>query len=610
LFLGFSFFLVTAALILMSLLFRFSVEQRLPEVGVMVAMGFTRRVIGRLWLAEGLGLALVGTLPGLWIGVAYAQGLIRGLATLWRDAVGGVPLSFHATGTGLLTGWGISMAVIAGTLALTLRGQFNRPPRALLAGELASPRIRRRSRGLGLGLVLLVASAGTAGAALLKGDGGNAGAFFGAGALALIGGVLLVSGWIARHETADTAAGVKTTTGFTLTTLAVRGITRRRSRSVSTVALLASGTFLVLAIGAFQMDATRDAGRRDSGTGGFAWIGQSALPVTVDLNADAWLEAFGLSRAELAGVNFVQARVKEGDEASCLNLDRAQRPRVVGVPAARLAELGAFRFVQTAKGRSKAEGWRLLSSTELVGPDGIPEVPALGDAASIQWALGRKMGDGVELTDDRGRRVRLRLVAGVAPSILQGSLFIDEEAFSRWFPGEAGYRFFLIDAPAGQTEAVSGKLTRALEDVGLELVPAVRRLNEFNAVQNTYLGTFQVLGGLGLLLGSAGLGVVVLRNVLERRAELGLLAAVGFRPRRLKRMVLLEHAALLAFGLLIGAGSATLAVVPELMAGARSLPVGSLALTVIGVAVFGLLTAWWGTRAALQGRLTSALRGE
>ena len=33
-------------------------------------------------------------------------------------------------------------------------------------------------------------------------------------------------------------------------------------------------------------------------------------------------------------------------------------------------------------------------------------------------------------------------------------------------------------------------------------------------------------GGLGLLLGSVGLGVVVLRNVLERRGELALLLAV------------------------------------------------------------------------------------
>src|ERR1039458_6865719 len=88
---------------------------------------------------------------------------------------------------------------------------------------------------------------------------------------------------------------------------------------------------------------------------------------------------------------------------------------------------------------------------------------------------------------------------------------------------------FLVDAPSGNAARVSAVLTRALQDRGLELTPAADGLNTFNAMQNTYLDTFQVLGGLGLLLGSAGLGVVVLRNVLERRGELAVLLAAGFR---------------------------------------------------------------------------------
>ena len=46
------------------------------------------------------------------------------------------------------------------------------------------------------------------------------------------------------------------------------------------------------------------------------------------------------------------------------------------------------------------------------------------------------------------------------------------------------------------------------------------RLAAFQEVQNTYLSIFQLLGGLGLLLGTVGLGMVVLRNALERRSEL------------------------------------------------------------------------------------------
>ena len=118
---------------------------------------------------------------------------------------------------------------------------------------------------------------------------------------------------------------------------------------------------------------------------------------------------------------------------------------------------------------------------------------------------------------------------------------------------------------------------RALQDRGLELTPAADRLNAYNAVQNTYLNTFQMLGALGLLLGSAGLGVVVLRNVLERRGELAVLLAVGFRPRALRRLVIWEHAALQALGLLLGMLAACLAVLPVLLSPGAQISFGPLA---------------------------------
>jgi len=178
------------------------------------------------------------------------------------------------------------------------------------------------------------------------------------------------------------------------------------------------------------------------------------------------------------------------------------------------------------------------------------------------------------------------------------------------FPNESGYSFFLLDAPRAALSTISATLSRALQDQGLELTPAVRRLDQFNAVQNTYLGTFQILGGLGLLLGSAGLGVVVLRNVLERRAELGLLLAVGFRKRAVQWLVLAEHGVLLGLGLVLGIIAAVVAVLPALFSPARQLPYASLALTLGAVFLNGLVWTWAATRVALRGNLLSALRNE
>jgi ABC-type antimicrobial peptide transport system permease subunit len=142
------------------------------------------------------------------------------------------------------------------------------------------------------------------------------------------------------------------------------------------------------------------------------------------------------------------------------------------------------------------------------------------------------------------------------------------------------------------------------------LTGTVQRLNAFNAVQNTYLSTFQALGGLGLLLGSAGLGVVVLRNVQERRGELALLLAVGFRGRALQWLVLSEHGALLGLGLAAGVIAAAVGVMPALLSPGAQIPYASLGWTFAAVLANGLIWAWLATRFALRGKLLDALRNE
>jgi len=204
----------------------------------------------------------------------------------------------------------------------------------------------------------------------------------------------------------------------------------------------------------------------------------------------------------------------------------------------------------------------------------------------------------------------VRLVGAVANSILQGSLVIAEDQFVKRFPSAAGYRLFLIDAPSNRIETVSAELTRGLEDLGMELTPAFDRLAALNAVQNTYLGTFQVLGGLGLLLGSVGLGVVVLRNVLERRGEYAVLLAVGWEPAPLRRLVLAEHGLLLALGLGVGVLSAAVAVLPTVLGPGTHVPYRTLAWTLSGVLVNGAVWTWVATLAALRGNILAALRSQ
>ena len=628
LFLGFSFFLVIAALLLMALLFQFGLEQRVTEIGTLLALGFRPRQVRKLFLLEGAALALLGGILGTTAGLGYAKAMLWGLTTIWRDAIGISALQFFVAPSTVFIGLITSTVVAVLTLWLTLRKQARQPARELLAGESfldcggkqsATPLSDRNKSGVALRLppqskrarwqqllnrdwslltsvATLVMALATVIWALLKGEIANPEVFFSAGSLLLVAGLAGTLSWLRSLATAQSGR-------LTLSSLGVRACARRRKRSVATIALLSSGCFLIVAVGVFRLDANQDATKPSSGTGGFALLGQSTLGIVQDLNTESGRDAFALSASDLAGVHIVPFRVHDGDDASCLNLNRAQKPRLLGVRPDTLT--GRFTFAGVANGLDRARGWELLRT------DATDEaIPAIGDANSIQWALGKKLGDTLDYTDERGQTFKLRLVGAVANSILQGNLLIDESAFIKRFPNESGYRMFLLDAPSNKVVEVSATLSRALQDVGLELTPTVQRLNQFNAVQNTYLGTFQILGGLGLLLGSAGLGIVVLRNVLERRGELALLTAVGFTRASLQKLVLGEHAALLLLGLGLGTVCAVVAVLPAILAPARQLPWLSLSLTLGAVVLNGLLWTWLATRYAVRGDLLRALRNE
>ena len=167
-----------------------------------------------------------------------------------------------------------------------------------------------------------------------------------------------------------------------------------------------------------------------------------------------------------------------------------------------------------------------------------------------------------------------------------------------------------MDAPAAGREETGERLRAALRDAGLELTSCGERLAAFAAVENTYLAIFLALGGLALLLGSGGLGLVVVRNIVDRRAELALFRAVGYARRDLVRMLFVEHAWLFLRGLVIGTIAGLVAVLPAIATPGNTPAFGELALVLCAVLVNGLLWIWLAARRALRAPLVPALREE
>jgi len=239
--------------------------------------------------------------------------------------------------------------------------------------------------------------------------------------------------------------------------------------------------------------------------------------------------------------------------------------------------------------------------------DGV--IPVIADANSMTYVLHLKVGDELVLNRNEGP-VRLRLVGALADSVFQSELLMSEKNFLRLFPSEQGYRFFLIDAPAGDLSSVTATLEDRLADFGFDVVPTSERLANFHRVENTYLSTFQMLGGLGLILGTLGMAAVLLRNVFERRRELALLRAVGYKSSHLGLMVIAENALLLLCGLATGAICAVLAIAPVFFARGGRLPNVSLGFLLLAKLISGLTASLVATWAALRSPLLPALREE
>ncbi len=634
----FSFFVIVAALLLASLFFKLGIEQRLREIGLLRALGYSLKQIRGLFLREGFLLAALGSLLGVIGALAFGWLMMLGLRTWWVGAVGTTLLELHVTARALFIGLLAGVVIALAVIAWTLRSLTTIAPRNLLAGSMAetetsaqrvrSSAFRRRLRrdkppkggttnnSFGVrasGWAFALLGALLLGASIAKVI-GQAGGFFGAGTCLLIAALCGWSVWLRSERRAvihgqGLAAVAK---------LGFRNASVRAGRSVLCIALIAAATFIIVSVDAFRRDGHADVSDKHSGTGGYPLLAEALLPIVRDLNSEQGREELNLAdlRLQTSDLKFTRFRLRPGDDASCLNLYAPRNPRILGAPEEFIqANRFSFQSSLATSEAEKANPWLLLNQAaeDTANPQSAirnPQsaTPVIGDANSLTYVLHKSVGDVLEITGESGAPVRLRIVAALSDSLLQGELLMSEANFKRLFPSIAGQRFFLLDT--AKPSEVSAKLEERLSDYGFDVQDTGAKLAGFHQVENTFLSTFQALGALGLLLGTIGLAAVLLRNVLERRRELALLRATGYQPQHLAWLVLTENVLLLGCGLLTGVVCALVAIAPAFVARGGHVSVVSLSLLLLGVLVTGLASSLLAVRTVLRAPLLAALRSE
>ncbi len=603
LFLSLSSFVIIAALMLVALLFKLSVQQRTSQIGLLYSQGFTIRRVQRLLISELLIVAALGGMIGIPLGLGYAKLMILGLESWWVGAISSRFLSFSFTPVSLTIGFASGVLASLLTILLSLRKISAASPLSLLRGvdlDLQTVRGRLGTTGWSAPIIAAIAALGLSLLASKQTGMGRAGSFFGVGML------LLLSSWLAVRQILLRQPKVNPSRQG-LSVLAAQAIRRNPVRSSLSIGLLAVASFLIASLGVFRMSPSK------SGYGGFDLMAISSQPIYENMGSPAARrELIGAEADQMRSAVVMPFRMREGDDASCNNLYQPKSPTILGVTPSlqNLTEsVSDYEFAWAASARPNSP-WDALNQYG-TGAEGQP-IPVILDQNTAMWSLkqGATLGSSIEIEID-GNPTFFRVVGLLNNSILQGKLIISEQNFQVMFPKISGYRFFLISSgSSGKPDQITSILESGLSSAGMDVQSSAEVLEKLLGVQNTYISAFQSLGALGLLLGTIGLVAVQLRSVWERRKELALMQAVGFSKLRIGNLLTIETTVLLGLGLLIGVLAAAVALIPFVLQVGPELsliqPIGMLGV----VFACGFFSAALAIRFALRLPLLASLRSE
>ena len=574
LFSSLSAFIIIAVALLVGMLFRIGVEQRSREIGILQAIGYPLTQIRRQFLYEGVIIAGIGSLCGGLLAIGYAQLMIYGLQTWWLPAIGTPFMELHVSIWSLLIGAVISLSVVMLSIRLTVHKLGRASTVSLLAGktDFADTTLTDEYRAKKMRYLRWLAAV----------IGLGVGIWIEQPVVSLLFVALLIIG-IGSAAFDKWLKSQNIPKQLNRTRFAIRNAARQPGRSKTCVTTISIACCIIVAVGANRHDAPPETE--------YAFVAESALPLHHDLNTPDGRFELGFSDEAselLSASEVIPFRVLPGEDVSCLNLYQPQKPQILGASDAMIGK----------------DPWARL----YLMPTENGKVPAIGDEKSLRWILHHDPDDDFIVQDEFGTPLHLELET-VVNSLFQSQLIISESNFTRYFPSQSGYQFFLIKTPSALREETAQVLEKTLGDYGFDLASAAARLASYQAVENTYISTFQSLGGLGVLLGTFGLALVLFRNIIERRGELATLRAFGFGRRLLSRMLFLESSFLLVIGMLIGI-VAGLASIFASQGHLPPFPWFSLTITLLFIFGFGIIANAVAVAVALRSPLLTTLKSD
>ncbi len=556
--------------------FSILVAQRSRELALLRALGASRRQVTRSVLIEALVVGFVGATLGLLAGWGLAAGLKAIFASFGLD-LSATPLVFSLRT--VLVSYAVGLIVTLVAAYLPARRASRIPPIAAMRDDVALPESSIHRRML-IGGVL--ATAGVVAMVIgLRGSGGTAAAYIGAGAFGILIGVALMSPVLGRPVLL--ALGALYRRMFkTVGVLATENSLRNPRRTAATASALMIGLTLVTTMSVLgsSVNASIDAGVKEQFTTDFLLTNQIGLDFSHAI-AEQARELDGVG--EVAPMQSLPTRI-DGDTRFVTLADGAQIGRVFDLT--------------TKTGTLDLKDGQIAISEEVVKDDGLK----LGDTVTLTFPTGEQEATvaGIYGRSDVITRFLAPFSLGAAASVprYDNAVAINAEDEDSVAQVDKELRALVKDIPtvSVQTQEEFSEAQRASVDQLLFLIYAL----------------------LGLAIVIAVLGIVntLALSVIERTREVGLLRAVGLSRRQLRRMVRLESIAIALLGAVLGVvmglafGVALQNAVADEGVDVLSIPVMRLTIFVVLSALVGILAAVFPARRAAKLNVLRAITTE
>ncbi len=196
-------------------------------------------------------------------------------------------------------------------------------------------------------------------------------------------------------------------------------------------------------------------------------------------------------------------------------------------------------------------------------------------------------------------------------------IYVGQDTFDEVFgEPEMSIHYVALTDP-GDAKDAARQIESALVTSGAQADSLEELANEANALSRGFLMLMQAFMGLGLLVGIAAVGVIAFRTVVERRQQIGMLRAIGYKKNTVALSFLLESSFVtflgVTSGILLGLWLAYFLVTgDDFPAKGQAFHVPWLQISVIGVftVLASLLMTWIPSRQAASVPTAEALRYE